>query len=58
MTKCDTCGREYEHLRKCAYCGKHFCPVHYADHMSWEQRHAGLASERGRFWRKKTAQPR
>ena len=56
MPECDKCGDASKELVKCIYCGKHFCDAHYADHMAWEHRHAGLASERGRFWRKKTSQ--
>jgi hypothetical protein len=57
MQKCDQCGDEFKELQECSFCGKHFCLAHYPDHMAYEQRHSGLASEEGRFWRKRTSQP-
>lgn len=57
LPECATCGKEYDKLEKCQYCGKLFCEMDYPKHMAWERRHAGLAEEEGRFWRKRRESP-
>ena len=57
LPKCATCGKEFDKLEKCEYCGDLFCENDYTDHMAWERRHSGLAEEEGKFWRKRREAP-
>ena len=57
LPKCATCGKELPKLEKCQYCGQEFCEEDYPKHMAWERRHAGIAEEEGKFWRKRRDAP-
>jgi hypothetical protein len=51
------CGGEFTKLEKCEYCGKFFCREDYPKHMEFERRHAGMAEEQGKLWRKRRDAP-
>jgi len=51
MTKCEECGKE-PGLR-CEYCGKFYCEEHLATHLAYERRHANLAEDASRMWKRR-----
>ena len=57
LPKCATCGREFPKLEKCQYCNNLYCDEDYPTHMAWERRHAGIAEDEGRLWRKRRDSP-
>ena len=57
LPKCATCGLEFPKLETCQYCGNAYCEDDYPKHMALERRHAGLAEEEGRLWRKRRQAP-
>jgi hypothetical protein len=57
LPNCATCGRAFEKLEECEYCGKLFCKEDYVQHLAWERRHAGLAEDEGALWRKRRESP-
>jgi hypothetical protein len=57
LPKCATCGREFLKLEKCQFCGNLYCEEDYPTHMAWERRHAGIAEDEGKLWRKRRDSP-
>ena len=57
MPRCSTCDNEFEKLETCQYCKKSFCREDYPAHMARERRHAGLAEDEGKLWRRKRESP-
>lgn len=43
---CDICGHSHIPNRKCALCGRHYCPSHRGDYASRDDRHSDYPSYR------------